>query len=378
MSRWHDRPVEQLFQELESRPSGLTERQAQKRLEDHGPNELQPPPQAGLLRRILEQMKDPMILVLLGAAGLSLAASGGEDWLDAAIILIIVMVNNVISITQEDHAQKALEELRKLSSPQARVVREGRETRMEAARLVPGDVILLEAGDQVPADCRLLACAGLRCDESAMTGESVPAEKELADALLPNAPMGDWKNMVLSGTLVTTGRGCALVCATGMDTQMGHIAGLLLEGETQATPLQLKMAEKSLVSVPDGLCGHVRGGPAPGQKHAGHVPDRRLPGRGGHPGGTARHRHHCAGPGRAADGGPGGYRQKTPGGGDAGLCLGHLLRQDRHPDPEQNDRPGAVASCPGAAAGRADLRSALFRCKAGVEGRCANRRGRPD
>ena len=200
MSRWHDRPVEQLFQELESRPSGLTERQAQKRLEDHGPNELQPPPQAGLLRRILEQMKDPMILVLLGAAGLSLAASGGEDWLDAAIILIIVMVNNVISITQEDHAQKALEELRKLSSPQARVVREGRETRMEAARLVPGDVILLEAGDQVPADCRLLACAGLRCDESAMTGESVPAEKELADALLPNAPMGDWKNMVLSGT----------------------------------------------------------------------------------------------------------------------------------------------------------------------------------
>ena len=245
MSRWHDRPVEQLFQELESRPSGLTERQAQKRLEDHGPNELQPPPQAGLLRRILEQMKDPMILVLLAAAGLSLAASGGEDWLDAAIILIIVMVNNVISITQEDHAQKALEELRKLSSPQARVVREGRETRMEAARLVPGDVILLEAGDQVPADCRLLACAGLRCDESAMTGESVPAEKELADALLPNAPMGDWKNMVLSGTLVTTGRGCALVCATGMDTQMGHIAGLLLEGETQATPLQLKMAEIS-------------------------------------------------------------------------------------------------------------------------------------
>ena len=93
MSRWHDRPVEQLFQELESRPSGLTERQAQKRLEDHGPNELQPPPQAGLLRRILEQMKDPLSLVLLGAAGLSLGASGGEVWLEAAIILILSLIH---------------------------------------------------------------------------------------------------------------------------------------------------------------------------------------------------------------------------------------------------------------------------------------------
>ena len=116
---------------------------------------------------------------------------------------------------------------------------------MEAAELVPGDVILLEAGDLVPADARLLEAAGLRCDESAMTGESVPVEKAAGGPLPEDAPLGDWTNMVISGTLVTAGRATALVTATGMDTQMGRIAGLLLEGETQPTPLQRKMGEIS-------------------------------------------------------------------------------------------------------------------------------------
>ncbi len=245
MGDWHSRPVEALMKELEAVPGGLTEHQAAQRLERWGPNQLEPPKKASLLSRILAQMKDPMILVLLGAAGLSLAASGGEDWLDAVIILIIVVVNDIISISQEDHAQKALEELRKLSSPMAHCLRDGRQVKLEAVRLVPGDVILLEAGDLVPADCRLLECAGLRCDESAMTGESVPAEKELRSALPQDAPLGDWCNMVISGTLVTSGRCTALVCATGMNTQMGRIAGLLLEGEKQPTPLQQKMAEIS-------------------------------------------------------------------------------------------------------------------------------------
>lgn len=245
MSNWHSRPVEALFSELESSSAGLNERQAVQRLQKVGPNELQPPKRANLLSRILAQMKDPMILVLLGAAALSLLASGGEEWLDAAIILVIVMVNNVISITQEDQAQHALEELQKLASPMARAMRDGRQVKLEARMLVPGDVILLEAGDQVPADCRILECAALRCDESAMTGESVPVEKYVQGALPEQAPLGDWHNMVISGTLVTAGRGTALVCATGMNTQMGHIAGLLMEGEHQSTPLQQKMGEIS-------------------------------------------------------------------------------------------------------------------------------------
>ena len=170
MNRWHSETVAQLLQELDARPGGLSPHQAEERLRRYGPNELEPPRQEGLLGRILGQLKDPMILVLLGAAGVSLAASGGEDWLDAVIILVIVVVNGIISISQEDRAQQALEELRKLSSPQAAALREGKVTKIPAAQLVPGDVILLEAGDLVPADARILECSRLQADESPMTG----------------------------------------------------------------------------------------------------------------------------------------------------------------------------------------------------------------
>ena len=245
MNRWHSEPVAQLLQELDARPGGLSPHQAEERLRRYGPNELEPPRQEGLLGRILGQLKDPMILVLLGAAGVSLAASGGEDWLDAVIILVIVVVNGIISISQEDRAQQALEELRKLSSPQAAVLRGGKVTKIPAAQLVPGDVILLEAGDLVPADARILECSRLQADESPMTGESVPVEKAPSESLPADAPLGDWTNMVISGTLITAGRGTALVCATGMDTQMGHIAGLLLDSEGTDTPLQRRMGEIS-------------------------------------------------------------------------------------------------------------------------------------
>ena len=245
MNRWHSETVAQLLQELDARPGGLSPHQAEERLRRYGPNELEPPRQEGLLGRILGQLKDPMILVLLGAAGVSLAASGGEDWLDAVIILVIVVVNGIISISQEDRAQQALEELRKLSSPQAAVLRGGKVTKIPAAQLVPGDVILLEAGDLVPADARILECSRLQADESPMTGESVPVEKAPSESLPADAPLGDWTNMVISGTLITAGRGTALVCATGMDTQMGHIAGLLLDSEGTDTPLQRRMGEIS-------------------------------------------------------------------------------------------------------------------------------------
>ena len=245
MSDWHSRPLVQVMKELDSRPSGLTERESAQRLERLGPNQLEPPRKPSVMARVLGQLKDPMILVLLGAAALSLAASGGEDWLDGAIILIIVLVNGVISITQEDHAQQALEELRRMSSPQAHVLREGRAKKISAAALVPGDVILLEAGDMVPADARVMECSRLQADESAMTGESVPVEKGAHDRLPEEAALGDRTNMVLSGTMITAGRGTALVVATGMDTQMGRIANLLLEDKEGDTPLQRKMGEIS-------------------------------------------------------------------------------------------------------------------------------------
>ena len=245
MGNWHSRPVTEILSELESSPSGLTAQEGTHRLHIYGENQLDPPKRPKLLLRILAQMKDPMILVLLAAAALSYIASSGEDWLDGAIILLIVMVNNVISISQEDNAHKALEALQKMTSPTCHALRDGHNTRLESSRLVVGDVILLTAGDMVPADCRLLQCSSFFADESAMTGESVPVEKKLRDTLPVDSPLGDWCNMLISGTLITAGRGTALVVATGMDTQMGHIAGLLLETDSQSTPLQVKMGEIS-------------------------------------------------------------------------------------------------------------------------------------
>ena len=245
MNSWHSRSTDRLFEELDARSGGLTEHQAAQRLEKYGPNALAAPPRQGLLSRVLTQMGDPMVLVLLGAAGLSLVSSGGRDWLDAAIILGIVAVNSLISITQEDRAQHALEELQKLSSPTAQVVREGQPRSIPADQVVPGDILLLQAGDMVPADARLLEANRLQADESAMTGESVPVEKSPGPPLPEDAPLGDWSNMVLSGTLITAGRGRALVCATGMDSQMGRIAGLLSQQDQGDSPLQRRMVEIS-------------------------------------------------------------------------------------------------------------------------------------
>ena len=171
MSAWHEKSIAGTLEELGSdRRRGLTAEAAAERLKKYGPNRLEGKPPRPMFLRLLDQMKDPMILILLAAAGLSLWSSGGEDWLDSAIILLIVVVNAVISISQENNAQRALEALRKLSAPQARVVRDGKEQKMEAALVVPGDLVRLEAGDLVPADGRLLEAAGLKADESAMVG----------------------------------------------------------------------------------------------------------------------------------------------------------------------------------------------------------------
>lgn len=245
MTQFHHKPLQDVMNELDARSAGLSAGQVAVREKRFGKNKLYSAPPPKLVVRILAQLKDPMIVVLLAAAALSLFASGGAEWFDATIILIIVTLNAAISISQEDHAQRALQALEKMAAPMAHVMRTGQQVRIPAEDLVPGDIIMLKAGDYVPADARIMESASLRCDESALTGESMPVEKKAGDDLLLSAPVGDWHNMVLSGTNVVGGNAVAVVVATGMDTQMGNIAQLLLEEQDLKTPLQIKMAEIS-------------------------------------------------------------------------------------------------------------------------------------
>ncbi len=246
MNAWHDKSLGETLSQLQThRHRGLSDGEAKTRLDRYGPNELKGKPPRSLALRLLDQLKDPMILVLLAAAGLSFLSSGGADWLDGAIILLIVVVNAAISISQENSAQEALEALQRMSAPKARVIRGGTESSLPASQLVPGDLIRLEAGDLVPADARLLESAGLKADEAAMTGESLPVEKQAGEALPSDTPLADRRNMVIGSTVITAGRATAVVTATGMDSEVGRVAGLLLEQEDSDTPLQRRMGEIS-------------------------------------------------------------------------------------------------------------------------------------
>ena len=242
MSQWYAKTAGQVLGELGAGRSGLSPREAKARLDKYGPNKLAGGKKEPLWARFLDQMRDPMILVLLAAAALSLLSSGGEDWVEAVIILVIVVVNACISISQEDSAEKALEALQKMSAPLAKVVRGGEQVRLETDALVPGDIIVLEAGDLVPADARILECANLKADESAMTGESVPVDKQAAGALPPETALGDRSNMVISSTVITNGRAVCVVTDTGMNTEVGRIANMLLGEEDTSAPLQRNLA----------------------------------------------------------------------------------------------------------------------------------------
>ncbi len=225
---------------------GLTRKEAEYRLEKYGPNKLKENKKRSLAARFLDQFKDVMILILIVAAVISfvIACIEGEpgEFFEPALILLIVILNAVMGLLQESKAQKALDALKKMAAPHARVIREGSESIIEASLIVPGDLIKLEAGDFVPADARLVESTSLKSEESALTGESLPAEKDANAVLDENAPLGDRSNMVFSGCSITYGNAAAIVTSTGMDTCMGNIAGLLdNEGEGQ-TPLQQKLA----------------------------------------------------------------------------------------------------------------------------------------
>ncbi len=226
---------------------GLTREQAAQHLETFGENRLQEKKKKTLFQRFLDQFKDVMILILIAAAIVSfvIACVEGEpkEFFEPALILLIVVVNAIMGVMQESKAEKALDALKTLSAPHARVVRDGEESVIDASQLVPGDIIHLEAGDFVPADSRLIRSVSLKCEESALTGESVPSEKDADADISENAPLGDRSNMVFSGCSVTYGTATAVVTATGMNTEMGKIANLLEgEGEVQ-TPLQKKLAQ---------------------------------------------------------------------------------------------------------------------------------------
>ena len=226
---------------------GLTAREASARLEKYGPNRLQEKKKKTMLQRFLDQFKDVMILILIAAAIISFTVVIVEkNWgelFEPALILLIVILNAVMGVMQESKAEKALDALKNMSAPHARVIRDGKESIIDASQLVPGDIIRLEAGDFVPADARLLQSSSLKSEESALTGESVPSEKDADAQVQENAPIGDRTNMIFSGCSITYGTASAVVCATGMDTEMGMIANLL-EGETETqTPLQQKLSQ---------------------------------------------------------------------------------------------------------------------------------------
>lgn len=244
---WHSITAQECLRRLHSdAQGGLSRTEAARRLRETGPNELQRAKRRSLPVRFLAQFSDFMVLVLLAAAAVSFLASrieGTNDYVDSIIILAIVVVNAVTGLIQESRAEHAMEALRRLSSPRARVIRGGHEETVDAAQLVPGDVVRLRAGDVAPADLRLLESHGLSADESALTGESLPAEKD-ANAVLPeNAALGDRRNMIFSPSAITAGNALGVVTDTGMRTQVGRIAGLIASQEPPKTPLQKRLAQ---------------------------------------------------------------------------------------------------------------------------------------
>ncbi|MBQ8994849.1 MAG: cation-translocating P-type ATPase [Oscillospiraceae bacterium] len=245
---WFNKPIEAVLDELNSdRAVGLKTQQVAEKKQQYGENALAAKPSKSLAQRFLAQFADVLIIILLISAAISfgIALVNPEEggFFEPILILVIVIINACVGVYQERKAEKALDALKKMASPHARVIRDGEEQMVETKELVPGDIIRLEAGDFVPADSRLIRATNLKVDESALTGESLPVEKDADAEIKENAPLGDRINMVYSGCSVSYGTGLAVVTATGMNTEMGKIASLLNEEVEEDTPLQQKLAQ---------------------------------------------------------------------------------------------------------------------------------------
>lgn len=236
-TNWYNLEIDKVYETLKTSEEGLSSQEVKQRIEEYGPNELQEKKKKPKWQIFLHQFKDFMILVLLAAAIISGIVG---DVVDAVIILVIVILNAVVGFIQEYRAEEALAALKKMAAPQAKVIREGQTNSIPSSEIVPGDIVTLEAGDLVPADLRLSEVNSLRLEESSLTGESVPVDK--ITEVLPETDLmpGDRKNLAFKGTIVTNGRGKGIVVTTGMNTEVGGIAGLLQEKEAQ-TPLQKRM-----------------------------------------------------------------------------------------------------------------------------------------
>ena len=245
MSELYQRTQDDILTELESSASGLSEEQAEERLERYGENKLAEAKKTTVLQRFFQQLKDPMLLILLAAAAVSAVtnALSGESFTEVFIILVVVLLNAVLGVIQESKAEAAIEALQSMTAAKCKVLRGGELKVIESSRLVPGDVVVLEAGDAVPADGRLLESASLKIEEAALTGESVPVNKAVEVIFDGDVPLGDRRNMCYMGSTVVYGRGRAVVTATGMGTEMGRIAGVLAQSEQEQTPLQRKLSQ---------------------------------------------------------------------------------------------------------------------------------------
>lgn len=265
--RFYCEEKEAVMEQLNASPEGLSAEEAQRRLEANGRNVLEAAPGKSLLHRFLEQLADPMIIILLVAAAVGgvLAVVEGESFADVIIILAVVIINAVLGVYQESKAEKAIEALQKMSAAISKILRDGKLCTVPSEELVVGDVVLLEAGDAVPADGRIIQEASLKIEEAALTGESVPVTKFIDIINLEenqkDVPLGDRKNMVYMGSTVVYGRGTAVVTGTGMDTEMGKIADALAKAEEGQTPLQIKLSQlsKILTWLVLGICALVFG-----------------------------------------------------------------------------------------------------------------------
>ncbi len=263
MKKTYTMSTQEVFKNLGVDEYGLTSRQAQERLEKFGPNKLKEGEKPTILQRFLAQLKDPMLIILMIAAAVSALTgmlSGESEWAEVIIIIAVVLLNAILGVVQESKAEAAIEALQTMTAATCKVLRDGKQVVIHSDELVPGDIVILEAGDAVPADGRIIENASLKIEEAALTGESVPVNK-LIDALNLTAenqdiPLGDRKNMCYMGSTVVYGRGKAVITETGMNTEMGKIAGALAQTQDEETPLQKKLDSlgKSLSFIVLGIC----------------------------------------------------------------------------------------------------------------------------
>ena len=235
---WHALKAEDVLKHLEVQHDGLSSEEVEKRLEHYGPNQLKEAPRPGFLTLLWAQLNNFVVILLIVASVIS-ALLG--DYVEAAAIMAIVVLNSILGIVQEQRAEQALAALKKLAAPDAQVLRDGVRRSVPSYNLVPGDIVFLEAGNFIPADLRLLEAVNLRVEEASLTGESLPVQKNAATVLEKNVPLGDRKNTAFMGTVVNYGRGRGVVTSTGMYTQLGLIATMLQNVETEETPLQRRL-----------------------------------------------------------------------------------------------------------------------------------------